>query len=72
MATKKPQAKATTPRLSAQDKQWQAQDDVRSLHAAAAVQADPTRLKAAQAESQSQLAKSAAAAKVVANVKAKP
>ena len=47
---------AATPRLSAQDKKWRAQDDLRTLQQVMQIKADPSRLKAAQAEAQKQLA----------------
>ena len=56
-----PKAKPKAPTVShcgvsvAQEKKWQAQDDLRTMQRAAEVKADPSRVKAAQAEAQSQI-----------------
>jgi len=42
-------------RLSAQDKKWRAQDDLRTLQQVMQIKSDPGRLKAAQTEAQQQL-----------------
>lgn len=39
----------------AQEKKWQAQDDLGALKRAAEIKADPARVKAAQAEAQAQM-----------------
>lgn len=46
---------AGSPRMSAEEKSWRAQDDLRTLQQAAKIQADAARVKAAQAEAQSQI-----------------
>ena len=48
-------AVAAAPRLTAQDKKWRAQDDLRTLRSAAEIQADAARVKAAQSEAQQQM-----------------
>ena len=52
-------AKAKTvaaPRKSAEDRKWQAQDDLRTLQRAQEIQADRSRLNAAKTEVKNQMA----------------
>lgn len=68
MATKKPAAKAAVKKVAAspapktiqarqraEEKRWQAQDDLRTMQRAQEVAGDPERLKAAQKEAQQQV-----------------
>lgn len=43
------------PRVSAEEKKWRAQDDLRTLQQVMQIKADPARLKAAQSEANAQL-----------------
>ena len=52
MATKKATA---TPRISAMDKKYQAQSDLRTMQEATTIQADKRRMMAAQKEATSQM-----------------
>lgn len=54
MATKK-STTVSTPRMTASDKKYQAQSDVRTMHEAAQIQKDKNRMAAAQKEAQSQM-----------------
>lgn len=62
MATKK-SSTASTPRLSAADKKYQAQDDLRTIQRASEIQADKGRMTAAQKEAQNQMAALSSVAK---------
>lgn len=56
MATKKGAVAAVKqPRLSAEDKKWRAQDDLRVMQRAQEVANDPKRMQAAQKEAQEQV-----------------
>lgn len=56
MATKKvTTATPRQPRMSAQEKKWQAEDDLRVMQRAEQIKSDPTRMKAAQREANSQV-----------------
>lgn len=56
MATQKKAATAIRqPRISAEEKKWRAQDDLRTMQRAQEVASDPNRLKAAQKEAQDQV-----------------
>lgn len=44
------------PRKSAEDRKWQAQDDLRTLQRAQEIQADKSRLQAAKVEVRNQMA----------------
>jgi hypothetical protein len=55
MATKKTSVVAT-PRVSAADKKWQAQSDLRTMQEATQIQNDKARMSAAQKEAQNQMA----------------
>lgn len=54
-------AKASAPSIlgsgynAAQERKWQAQDDLRTMQRAAEIKADPKRVKAAQAEATQQM-----------------
>ena len=56
MATKKPSTVSAATRLTAQDKKYQAQDDLRTMQRAAEIQSDKSRMTAAQKEAQNQMA----------------
>ncbi len=58
MASKKPStARAVpAPRMTAEDKKYQAQSDLRTIQSAAQIQADKGRLSAAQKEAANQMA----------------
>lgn len=62
MATKKSTTIAT-PRMSAEDKRWQARQDLNTIQTAAAIQKDPRRMAAAQKEAKSQIAALSSVAK---------
>ena len=47
--------KVKTPRLTAQDKSYMVQDDVRVMQQAARIQADPKRMSAAKKEADAQI-----------------
>ena len=55
MATKKSNV-TSVPRMSAQDKRWQAQSDLRTIQEATQIQANKSRMTAAQKEAQTQMA----------------
>lgn len=56
MATKKATSVAVKqPRMSAEEKRWQAQDDLRTMQRAAEISSDQQRMKAAQSEAQKQI-----------------
>lgn len=55
MATKKSVVSAA-PRVTAADKRWQAQSDLRTIQEAAQIQANKSRMSAAQKEAQNQMA----------------
>lgn len=55
MATKKTSVVATS-RVSAADKKWQAQSDLRTMQEATQIQNDKARMSAAQKEAQNQMA----------------
>lgn len=48
--------KVATARITAADKKWQAQDDLRTIQRASEIQMDKSRMTAAQKEAQSQIA----------------
>lgn len=54
MATKK--STVLAPRVTAADKKWQAQSDLRTMQEASMIQADKSRMTAAQKEAQNQMA----------------
>lgn len=54
MATKK--STISAPRVTAADKKWQAQSDLRTMQEASMIQADKSRMTAAQKEAQNQMA----------------
>jgi hypothetical protein len=56
MATKKSSTVAAAPRITAADKKWQAQSDLRTIQEAAQIQSDKRRMGAAQKEAQNQMA----------------
>lgn len=62
MATKKSSTVAA-PRVSAADKKWQAQSDLRTIQEAAQIQANKGRMTAAQKEAQNQMAALSSVAK---------
>lgn len=55
MATKKTSTVAA-PRVTAADKKWQAQADLRTMQEASQIQTDKRRMAAAQKEAQNQMA----------------
>ena len=55
MATKKSTV-AAAPRVTAADKKYQAQDDLRTIQRASEIQADKRRMMGAQKEAQNQMA----------------
>ena len=64
MASNKPtKASTPAPRMSTQDKVWQAEADLRSLQSAAQVSADPKRMAAAKKQAQEQITALASVAK---------
>lgn len=57
MVTKKTSTRvAAAPRMTAEDKKWQAQSDLRTIQQAAQIQADKGRMSAAQKEAANQIA----------------
>jgi hypothetical protein len=57
MATKKTVSRATSqPRMTANDKKYQAQSDLRTMQEASTIQADAKRMSAAQKEATNQMA----------------
>lgn len=62
MATKKSTV-ASAPRVTAADKKWQAQSDLRTIQEAAQIQANKGRMTAAQKEAQNQMAALSSVAK---------
>ena len=50
MATKRTVVRAAASRMSVEDKKWRARDDLRTLQQASAIQADKSRVTAAQAQ----------------------
>jgi len=63
MATKKSSTVSPAPRMTASDKKWQAQSDLRTIQEAAQIQADKGRMTAAQKEAQNQMAALSSVAK---------
>lgn len=65
MATKsiKAVSKPAAPRMSAQDRKWQAESDLRIIQCAEQVRSDPKRMAAAQKEAASQMSALASVAK---------
>ena len=61
MATKK--SATSAPRITASDKKWQAQSDLRTIQEAAQIQSDKSRMSAAQKEAQNQMAALSSVAK---------
>jgi hypothetical protein len=55
MATKKTST-VSAPRVTAADKKWQAQSDLRTMQEASQIQSDKRRMTAAQKEAQNQMA----------------
>lgn len=51
----KPQRAVPSPRMSAQDKKWQAESDLRSLREVEAIRGDKPRMKAAQSMAQKEM-----------------
>lgn len=63
MATKKSSKVSPASRMTASDKKWQAQSDLRTIQEAAQIQADKGRMTAAQKEAQNQMAALSSVAK---------
>jgi hypothetical protein len=63
MATNKSSTVAAAPRITAADKKWQAQSDLRTIQEAAQIQANKGRMSAAQKEAQNQMAALSSVAK---------
>lgn len=63
MATKKSSTVSPASRMTASDKKWQAQSDLRTIQEAAQIQADKGRMTAAQKEAQNQMAALSSVAK---------
>jgi hypothetical protein len=62
---------APTPRLSQQEREWRAQDDLRTLQAADAIRTDRSRMSAAATHAQKQVAALSRIAKPAAKPAAK-